>query len=86
MYSVYFFHVYILYFRIECFCGDSDPPPRKQVDESECRATCSGDSTKKCGGDLKLSIYKTGVVLKQGTVFPGNKSNFINNYFVHALV
>ncbi|XP_075235447.1 uncharacterized protein LOC142332726 isoform X2 [Lycorma delicatula] len=56
-----------LQWRVECFCGDSDPPPTKKVDDSECIAICSGDYTKRCGGDLKLSIYKTGVILKQAS-------------------
>ncbi|XP_075237841.1 uncharacterized protein LOC142334050 isoform X2 [Lycorma delicatula] len=54
-----------LQWRVECFCGDSDLSSAKTINDSECSAVCSGDSTKKCGGDLKLSIYKTGVTSKQ---------------------
>ncbi|KAL1123447.1 hypothetical protein AAG570_002527 [Ranatra chinensis] len=42
----------------ECFCGDSAPQSAK-VTDSDCNTACAGDSSIKCGGQWRLSIYKT---------------------------
>ena len=43
----------------ECHCGDKHPSPLDMAPEGECQKSCSGDSSKKCGGDWIFSIYET---------------------------
>ncbi|XP_054261821.1 uncharacterized protein LOC128985882 [Macrosteles quadrilineatus] len=46
----------------ECRCSDkSATDSMTKVMDTECSSTCTGDSTKKCGGTGKLSIYSTGI-------------------------
>ncbi|XP_071132761.1 sialate:O-sulfotransferase 2-like [Mytilus edulis] len=46
----------------ECFCGNQlnvNRYPPKQ--ESECNRACPGESTRKCGGHWRMSIYTVNV-------------------------
>ena len=42
----------------QCFCGNT--LDSKKVDSSECNSPCQGDSSQKCGGPARLSVYKKG--------------------------
>ena len=45
-------------FGVECYCGDSIED-RMRISEGRCNMTCSGDSSKRCGGSLALNVYET---------------------------
>ena len=51
----YFFH------SSQCYCGDKHPSPNVKADEGDCETRCTGDSSKVCGGNLRLSIYSTSI-------------------------
>lgn len=55
------FNVYLLFFRIECFCSKTKPPDDKKDDDSQCNMECAGDSSKHCGGDNRISVHRTGI-------------------------
>lgn len=48
----------------ECYCGDTDLSSAKLLKDSECNSECLGNKAEKCGADLKLSVYKTGITYK----------------------
>ncbi|KAL1123452.1 hypothetical protein AAG570_002532 [Ranatra chinensis] len=45
-----------LQYREQCFCSD-ELPQNKKVGEHECNSPCKGDSSQRCGGSRKLSVY-----------------------------
>ncbi|XP_039283867.1 xylosyltransferase oxt-like [Nilaparvata lugens] len=47
--------------RSQCHCGDFKPSTEHKTDESQCSASCPGDQNNKCGGDWRISVYRTGV-------------------------
>uniref|UniRef100_A0A1B6JWP9 Uncharacterized protein n=1 Tax=Homalodisca liturata TaxID=320908 RepID=A0A1B6JWP9_9HEMI len=59
-YSMGFLYAGIQYSK-QCFCGDEHPNPNLKVVEAECAKPCSGDATKKCGGDYRNAVYQTGI-------------------------
>ena len=44
----------------ECFCGNDEPPGDRMASEGDCHYNCNGDSSLKCGGAWRLSVYKYG--------------------------
>jgi hypothetical protein len=48
-----------LQYSTQCFAGNS--VGYNSVSDSECNFACSGDSTQKCGGSWRNSVYATGV-------------------------
>ena len=48
----------------QCFCGNDAPPASKLLPQSQCSLSCSGDSSKKCGGAWTMNVYKKGNILK----------------------
>ncbi|KAH3792990.1 hypothetical protein DPMN_146492 [Dreissena polymorpha] len=48
----------------ECFCGNVQPVVSKP--ESECNAVCPGESTKKCGGVWRVSVYSNRAPMYRG--------------------
>ena len=44
----------------ECFCSNDEPGNDKLAPESDCQWDCRGDSSLKCGGAWRLSVYKYG--------------------------
>ncbi|XP_072155725.1 uncharacterized protein [Bemisia tabaci] len=45
----------------ECYCGYNRLPLIAKRPDSECSRPCSGDSKTRCGGELRLSVYETGI-------------------------
>ncbi|KAI4258413.1 MAG: hypothetical protein L6R42_005121 [Xanthoria sp. 1 TBL-2021] len=41
----------------ECFCADTIGNDAKLVADSDCKNTCSGNSTQYCGGPYRLTVY-----------------------------
>ncbi|KAG9035776.1 hypothetical protein FRB95_010544 [Tulasnella sp. JGI-2019a] len=41
----------------ECWCGSSLPPSSALAARSECQTACAGDSTSRCGGGWRISVY-----------------------------
>ncbi|CAH1391331.1 unnamed protein product [Nezara viridula] len=44
----------------QCFCGNTKPANERKTEESECNVQCP-DSQEKCGGNGRISIYRTSV-------------------------
>jgi len=44
----------------ECFCGHTPPADEIVVDDGDCDYTCTGDSSKTCGGSWRINVYETG--------------------------
>ncbi|KAG8989253.1 hypothetical protein FRB94_008042 [Tulasnella sp. JGI-2019a] len=44
----------------ECYCGNSLASGTLDATDSDCNGPCAGDSTTKCGGSYRLSVYKSG--------------------------
>ncbi|KAI4287646.1 MAG: hypothetical protein L6R35_003099 [Caloplaca aegaea] len=44
-------------YRSECFCGNLIGNNAAKVAETDCRMTCSGNSTQYCGGANRLTVY-----------------------------
>lgn len=42
-----------------CFCGNGMPQEYDKRPEADCNMNCAADSTKKCGGSWRNSIYRT---------------------------
>ena len=40
----------------QCWCGHK--APSEQADQSECNIGCSGDSSKMCGGTMRMNVRK----------------------------
>ena len=61
-------------YEYECFCGNNAPPSSKLLPKSECNLPCSGDPSRKCGGEWKMNIFaKTddqGKTVKKKEFFP----------------
>ena len=51
------FNIFSQYSRY-CFCGDSYGSYGPAGSDSECNMACSGDSTIKCGGGWRNSVYR----------------------------
>ena len=41
-----------------CWCGKTEPPANRKRDDSECSSSCTGNSSQKCGGPWRMSIYR----------------------------
>ena len=41
-----------------CWCGKTEPPANRKRDDSECSSNCTADSSQKCGGPWRMSIYR----------------------------
>lgn len=54
----------------ECYCGDYLARGAKLAKESECTTPCSGSTGEACGGNMRLSLYKTNLI-KPPTENPG---------------
>merc|ERR1712215_194976 len=46
-------------FGYECFCGNEAPSGDRITQQPECNFKCIGDWSKKCGGFLRMNVYKT---------------------------
>ena len=44
----------------ECFCGNDEPTGDKIAPDGDCSHNCNGDSSLKCGGAWRLSVFKYG--------------------------
>ena len=42
----------------ECWCGNVVPPEDRIVALQECNYNCQGDSSIKCGGSLRMRVYR----------------------------
>ena len=51
-----------------CYCGNSLEIETKKH-ESDCHVKCPGDGSKKCGGILKMNLYKLKDNCKNGNNF-----------------
>ncbi|KAI4115242.1 MAG: hypothetical protein LQ345_004126 [Seirophora villosa] len=49
-------------YRSECFCGDMIGNRAAKAPETDCRLTCSGNSTQYCGGGNRLTVYGRGKI------------------------
>jgi len=49
-----------LEYYFQCFCGNVLQPGSVQVDSSECKNLCTGNSKQICGGDSRLNLYSFG--------------------------
>lgn len=54
----------ILCHRVECFCGNQQLTEFDKAPDSECNFGCTGDYSKKCGGNWRNTIYSTGYTLQ----------------------
>merc|ERR1719278_914872 len=52
------FRYYGVQFTNQCFCGNNLHGDLKMKPESECKAICPGDASKKCGGSGKMNLYQ----------------------------
>ena len=43
----------------QCFCGNKLPSSLLKVKLSECNMNCAGDTSEKCGGSMRMNIFKT---------------------------
>lgn len=50
-------------FGVECFCGNSAPPPPTKLQDTACSKPCPGDPNLTCGGYLSMDVYQTGLEL-----------------------
>ncbi|GAB1317853.1 Cell wall integrity and stress response component 1 [Madurella fahalii] len=48
----------------QCWCGQTYPPKRDEVDPDECNVGCTGFGEHACGGIDFWTIYNTGLALK----------------------
>nr|XP_018898564.1 PREDICTED: uncharacterized protein LOC109031490 isoform X1 [Bemisia tabaci] len=45
----------------ECYCSNRELDMSRQTKPDECKMTCSGDVSEKCGGVWRMNVYATGV-------------------------
>ena len=50
-----------LQYGVECFCGNTKPPPARELGEEKCDMACPGEEGESCGGYLTMDIFQTGL-------------------------
>ena len=43
----------------ECWCGTAAPSEERIVKKEECNHNCVGDSSIKCGGSMRMNVFKS---------------------------
>ncbi|XP_065225844.1 uncharacterized protein LOC135849377 isoform X2 [Planococcus citri] len=57
-------------YKNECRCGQNQPSDLIRRSYRDCDYPCPGDKTFRCGGELKTSIYETGIAAKGEDAIP----------------
>lgn len=62
----------------ECYCAHKLAPNAKKADPSECNSACTADSSEKCGGEWRISVFNVSCHGKKPVPPPQSQPELLN--------